>query len=86
MCSKRLKAALPLWLPYYDEELTDIAACWTENRATWNKGAEGVVKQVENIEKKLPFLILGFDCDNGSEFLNWHLLLILQRVEQRYPL
>jgi hypothetical protein len=54
--------------------MTDIATCWTENRATWNKGAEGVVKQVENIEKKLPFLILGFDCDNGSEFLNWHLL------------
>lgn len=22
----------------------------------------------------LPFSILGFDCDNGSEFLNWHLI------------
>ena len=21
-----------------------------------------------------PFPILGFDCDNGSEFLNWHLM------------
>jgi hypothetical protein len=54
--------------------LTDILTCWTEIRATWNKGAEGVVKQIKNIEKILPFSILGFDCDNGSEFLNWHLI------------
>ena len=25
------------------------------------------------MEQKLPFSILGFDCDNGSEFLNHHL-------------
>jgi hypothetical protein len=54
--------------------LTDIHTCWTEIRATWNKGAEGVVKQIKNIEKSLPFELLGFDCDNGSEFLNHHLL------------
>lgn len=54
--------------------LTDIFTTWTENRATWNKGSDGVLKQVKNIEKKLPFPIYGFDCDNGSEFLNYHLL------------
>jgi hypothetical protein len=54
--------------------LTDIISCWTEIRATWNKGAEGVVNQIKDIEKQLPFPILGFDCDNGSEFLNWHLI------------
>jgi hypothetical protein len=54
--------------------LTDIYTCWTENRATWNKGAEGVIEQIKNIEKSLPFELLGFDCDNGSEFLNYHLL------------
>ena len=54
--------------------LTDIHTCWTEIRATWNKGAEGVVEQIKNIEKSLPFELLGFDCDNGSEFLNHHLL------------
>lgn len=54
--------------------LTDIASSWTEIRATWNKGAEGVVEQIKNIEKNLPFPLLGFDCDNGSEFLNWHLI------------
>lgn len=158
MCSKRLKAALPLWLPYYEEcqgdvgvevrtrmlELsaatmdrllapirvkyrgkglsgtkpgsllksqipirtdnwdikvpgfmeadtvahcgtslsgdfiwslvfTDIASGWTQQRAVWNKGADGVMAQVKDIEAKLPFELLGFDCDNGSEFLNHHL-------------
>lgn len=54
--------------------LTDIFSCWTEARAIWNKGAEGLVKQVKNVEESLPLLILGFDSDNGSEFLNWHLM------------
>ena len=57
--------------------LTDIKTSWTENRATWSKGSVGVVKQIKDIEKKLPFLLLGFDCDNGSEFLNYHLIRYL---------
>lgn len=56
---------------------TDIYSCWTENRATWNKGAAGVIDQINDIEKLLPFDLLGFDCDNGSEFLNHHLLRYL---------
>ncbi len=52
---------------------TDIFSSWTENRAVWNKGAQGVITQVNDIEDKLPFELLGFDCDNGSEFLNHHL-------------
>ena len=54
--------------------MTDIHTGWTENRAVWNKGALGVIEQIKNIEKSLPFDLLGFDCDNGSEFLNHHLL------------
>ena len=54
--------------------MTDINSGWTELRAVWNKGAIGVVTQIRNIEDSLPFAILGFDCDNGSEFLNWHLM------------
>ena len=30
--------------------------------------------QIKDIEKSLPFPLLGFDSDNGSEFLNYHLL------------
>jgi hypothetical protein len=158
LCSKRLKAALPLWLPFYEQEhgvlpesvrqklfqisaatidrllkeeraryrgkglcgtrpggllkhqipirtdnedinrpgfleadtvahcgnslagdfiwsltFTDIYSQWTENRAVWNKGAAGVLEQVKDMEAKLPFELLGFDVDNGSEFLTHHL-------------
>jgi len=54
--------------------MTDILTTWTEIRATWNKGAQGVVAQIQDIETRLPFPLLGFDCDNGSEFLNYHLV------------
>jgi hypothetical protein len=52
---------------------TDICSGWTENRAVWNKGAHGVLEQVKDVQAKLPFPILGFHIDNGSEFLNHHL-------------
>ncbi len=54
--------------------LTDIHTGWTECRATWNNGATGVIKQIKNIEASLVFGLKGFDCDNGSEFLNHHLV------------
>ncbi|MFI5305594.1 MAG: integrase [Nitrospiria bacterium] len=52
---------------------TDLFSAWTENRAVWNKGAHGVLSHIKEMEQNLPFQILGFDCDNGSEFLNHHL-------------
>jgi len=54
--------------------MTDIHTTWTENRATWSKGAQGVLAQIQDIEANLPFTLQGFDCDNGSEFLNHHLV------------
>jgi len=58
--------------------LTDIYSGWTENASVWNKGSHGVLKQLEIIEKNLPFELLGFDSDNGSEFLNHHLIRYFQ--------
>lgn len=52
----------------------DIATGWTEQCAIWGKGAQEVLTQVKHVEKTLPFAILGFDCDNGSEFINHHLM------------
>jgi hypothetical protein len=57
---------------------TDLASTWTEGRAVWNKGAHGVLEQTKNVEQALPFAILGFDFDNGSEWLNWTLIRYLQ--------
>ena len=33
-----------------------------------------MLEQIADVERVLPFPLLGFDCDNGSEFLNYHLL------------
>jgi len=38
------------------------------------KAAEGVLLQIKDIEVELPLALQGFDCDNGSEFLNYHLI------------
>jgi hypothetical protein len=55
-------------------DCVDIATGWTEQRAVWGKGETGVLNQIHHIEQSLPFSLLGFDSDNGSEFLNYHLL------------
>ncbi len=57
----------------YTLDCTDIATGWTEQRAVWGKGETGVLEQIRDIEKSLPFPLLGFDSDNGGEFLNYHL-------------
>jgi hypothetical protein len=53
--------------------MTDILTTWTECRAVWNKDANDVVAKVQEIERELPFPLLGFDSDNGSEFINYAL-------------
>jgi len=53
---------------------TDIFSGWTQLRAVWNKGAAGIQEQIADLEKQTPFALAGFDCDNGSEFLNYPLL------------
>lgn len=53
---------------------TDIFSGWTQLRAVWNKGAAGIHEQIMDLEKQTPFTLKGFDCDNGSEFLNYPLL------------
>lgn len=52
---------------------TDIFSGWTEGGAVWNKGATGVLAATREMEGRLPFPLVGFDTDNGGEFLNYHL-------------
>jgi len=52
---------------------TDILSGWTEGGAVWNKGATGVLAATREVEERLPFDLLGFDSDNGGEFLIHHL-------------
>ncbi len=50
--------------------LTDLYSGWTELAALWGNSSGEVRIGVEKIERRMPFEMLGFDCDNGSEFLN----------------
>ncbi|MDI9941552.1 transposase family protein [Rhodococcus sp. IEGM 1351] len=58
----------------YTLTVTDIATGWTENRSVRNKARKWVIAALDEIAKITPFPILGVDSDNGSEFINHHLL------------
>jgi hypothetical protein len=53
--------------------VTDIHTTWTESRAVLGRGEEAVQRALNEIATTLPFVLLGVDSDNGSEFINWHL-------------
>jgi len=53
---------------------TDIATGWTENRTVRNKAAKWVFAALVELQGQFPFPVLGIDSDNGSEFINHHLL------------
>lgn len=59
--------------------MTDLCSGWTDNRAVWTKAGSEVVRQVKKIEEYLPFELLGFASDNGSEFLNDDIYTYLHR-------
>jgi Integrase core domain len=54
--------------------VTDIATGWTVNRSVKNKAARWVFEALEQVIGQFPFPIIGIDSDNGSEFINDHLL------------
>ncbi len=54
--------------------VTDIATGWTETRSVRNKAQKWVFAALEEIIEVFPFPIAGIDSDNGSEFINAHLL------------
>lgn len=58
----------------YTLDLTDICTCWTETEAVRNRAQKWTFEAIKDIEGRLPFTLLGLDSDNGSEFINGHLL------------
>jgi hypothetical protein len=54
--------------------VTDIATGWTENRSLPTKARKWVMAALDDITAVMPFPIRGIDSDNGSEFINFHLL------------
>jgi hypothetical protein len=52
----------------------DVATGWIECMGTWGKGQSRIRSGIHRIRQRLPFSMLGLDSDNGSEFINHHLL------------
>jgi hypothetical protein len=52
----------------------DIQTTWVERQAVMGKSRHRVVQAMTTIEAQLPFALRGVDSDNGSEFINDHLL------------
>ena len=59
--------------------VSDVASAWTENAAVINKAQVWVFEALKAIRARLPFPLLGIDSDNGSEFINHHLLRYCQQ-------
>lgn len=51
-------------------DMTDVSTGWVLLGGTMGKGQYGVFKEVDAGKKRLPFSLLGFDSDNGTEFIN----------------
>jgi hypothetical protein len=54
--------------------VTDVATGWTECAGVWGKGQAAVFGALRMVRERLPMPLLGIDSDNGSEFLNAHLV------------
>ena len=57
----------------------DIATGWVECQGVWGKGQNRVGSAIHHIAQRLPFQLLGLDSDNGSEFINHHLVAYCER-------
>ncbi len=61
--------------------LTDVATGWTECLALRQRSQDAIIDALERVRHLLPFPLLGFDTDNGGEFLNYALLDYCKREE-----
>jgi hypothetical protein len=57
----------------------DITTAWIELDAVWGKNQERVGSAVHRVRERLPVPLVGLDSDNGSEFINRHLLAWCRR-------
>ena len=55
-------------------DLTDIHTTWVETCAVLGKSQIRVQEGLDQLRQQLPFALRGIDSDNGSEFINAHLL------------
>lgn len=61
--------------------LTDIATGWTECLALTDGSQVAVLQALITARQLLPFELLGFDTDNGSEFINEEVIQYCEREQ-----
>lgn len=59
-------------------DAVDIHTGWVERQAVRGKGQHGILQALTTIVQHLPFAVRGVDSDNGSEFINGHLVAFCQ--------
>ena len=59
---------------HYTLDATDVATGWTEAITVSSKGERVVAAGLGQLQLRFPFAVLGIHSDNGSEFINHHLL------------
>lgn len=64
--------------------VTDIHTTWVETRAVMGRGQAGVQQALEEMRQALPFALKGIDSDNGSEFINAHLVRYCQAQQIQF--
>lgn len=60
-------------------DAVDIHTGWVERQAVMGKGQQGILQALTTIAQQLPFALRGLDSDNGSEFINGHLVAFCTR-------
>ena len=65
----------------YSLVLTDVATGWTECLPLLHRTQHAVLQGLTRVRQLLPFPLLGFDTDNGGEFLNAELLSYCEQEE-----
>ncbi len=63
----------------YSLDMTEIYSGWSEQTAVMGKSETGIVEAVDLVKAAIPFNVLGFDSDTGSEFVNWHMVRYCDR-------
>jgi len=51
---------------------TDVATLWGVRRCQWNKGQAATIRSMEAMDEDVPFPVIEWHPDSGSEFINWH--------------
>ncbi|KKU07749.1 MAG: hypothetical protein UX10_C0006G0020 [Candidatus Magasanikbacteria bacterium GW2011_GWA2_45_39] len=56
----------------YTVNATDVPTLWGARRAQLNKGQTVTVTSMAQMERQIPFPMVEWHPDSGSEFINWH--------------